>query len=368
MKLSVVIPTRNRPASLHRLLESLGRQAPSPDEVIVVDASDAPPPPGEIQRRHPRLNLCHLTSVPSVCLQRNLGVRRARGELVFLCDDDMEVPEDYLASLVRYLELHPAEGAVSGIVIDRGPSGAEHWEYPVKSLGNLCFRFLFQLPIWGSIDGIEPGPLGQIPYSLLKNYYARRGNDVSAAGWPVVTCFRRPSFRTRVWGLGASVIRRDWLGASPYDELLDAHGIGDNYDLSLRLPGGQPIVVLTEVRIYHHKDGVNRLPPALTFFRRTLALHYFLVKHRCFSRWNRCAFLWSLLGKLAESMYAGDAATARAVLAVFGAVTAARNPYVTAYRQGGAFAVTPLPGRAARPGGARPLPRTCRHARGSSYP
>jgi len=334
MKLSVVIPTRNRPDSLHRLLETLARQTCLPDEVIVVDSSDVAAEPGELGRRHPGLNLLHVASEPSVCAQRNLGVRQARGAYVFLCDDDMEVPPDYVSLLVAHLDAHPDVAAVSGIVVDRGPGGDDRTEFPVSSLGDLCFRFLFQLPIWGGVDGIETGAPGKLPYAFLKRYYARRANGLSAAGWPVITSFSAPFFRTRIWSLGASIIRRDALGPSPYDEGLDEFGIGDNYDVSLKLAGRRPIAVLTQARVYHHKAAENRLASSQASFRRTLALHYFLVKHPSFSRWNRLLFAWSIVGRLLEAWRARDPGRALAARRILRLVVTGRNPYVVAHRSG----------------------------------
>ncbi|HEU0014807.1 MAG TPA: glycosyltransferase family 2 protein [Longimicrobium sp.] len=341
MKLSVVVPTRNRPESLHRLLDTLARQELLPDEVIVVDASDAVEAQGELARRYPGLNLRHLPSEPSVCVQRNIGVRAARGEYVFLCDDDMEVPEDYVSRLVTHLDAHPDVAAASGIVVDRSPAGEGRTEFPVPSLGDLCFRFLFQLPIWGGVDGIRTGIAGKLPYALLKRYYTRRDNGLSAAGWPVITSFGGSSFRTRVWSLGASIIRRDALGQNPYDEVLDQHGIGDNYDASLKLPGHRPIAVLAEARVYHHKAAENRLASSQAYFRRTLALHYFLVKHPSFSRWNRLLFVWSLVGKQLEAWRARDPDKGRATRRILRLVLTGRNPYVLAHRSGGGRTVAP---------------------------
>lgn len=342
MKLSVVVPTRNRPDSLHRLLGTLARQDLPPDEVIVVDSSDAGEGPGELAGRHPSLTIRHLTSEPSVCVQRNIGVREARGRYVFLCDDDMEVPADYVSRLVAHLDAHPDVAAVSGIVVDRSPAGDDRTEFPVSSLGDLSFRFLFQLPIWGGIDGIRTGIPGKLPYAFLRRYYARRGNGLSAAGWPVITSFGAPSFRTRVWSLGASIIRRDVLGQSPYDEVLDKYGIGDNYDLSLKLPGARPIVVLTEARVYHHKAAENRLASSLASYRRTLALHYFLVKHPSFSRWNRLLFQWSLVGKALQAWRARDPDRTLAARRILRLVVTGRNPYVIAHRTGGVRTIAPV--------------------------
>jgi glycosyltransferase involved in cell wall biosynthesis len=76
ISVSAVIPTRNRPASLHRALSALTRQERPPDEVIVSDASDLPLDANALAAAYPGLRLTYFPAVPSVCAQRNEGIRR----------------------------------------------------------------------------------------------------------------------------------------------------------------------------------------------------------------------------------------------------------------------------------------------------
>jgi len=363
MQVSVVVPTRNRRASLLRLLRSLAEQRFPLREVIVVDSSDVPASQAELQRPFPALRISYLVSTPSVCVQRNLGIRYARRgagpttqrqvqpgqqegpELVFLCDDDMEVPPDYVGRLVGYLQDHPEVSAVSGLVIEPGQTEAAPSQYPVASLGELWFRFIFQLSLWGEITHLRASGLRRVLYRLLERYYTRKGNDVSGAGWPVVTCFQPPAFCTRIWGLGASIVRLDRLGDAPFDEVLDPNGIGDNYDVCLQLPGERPVAVLTEAHVSHHKSEDNRLPSHVAHFRRTLALHYFLRKHPVFSRWNRLLFLWSLLGQYLTTFRSRERDRRRDLRTVVGLIVTDRNPYVLARKQAVSAGTTPGPER-----------------------
>ena len=342
MKVSAVIPTRNRPACLDALLDSLAAQTFPVAEVIVVDSSDKPRSDEELRQRHPRLPLIYLRSEASVCLQRNLGIRRVTSPLVFVCDDDMLVPPDYVAKLQDYIVHHPDVAAVSGLVVEPGQTTEHLSQYPVESVGQLFFQFLFQLSVWGEIDHLKPSWLGRIPFALLRRYYAWRNNGLSAAGWPEITRFERPAFRTRVWGLGASILRRECLGDQPYDEIFDRHGIGDNFDLCLRLPGERPVAVVTDAWVEHRKSTINRVPRNLSHYRRTLSLHYFLGKYPSFSRRHRFFFLWSLVGKYLASRYDGDQERATSIVKMFRLVVTGKNPYLQAYRTGGERFVQPM--------------------------
>src|SRR5690348_9823919 len=113
LTVSVVIPTRNRPASLHRLLTALTAQVRRPEEVIIADASDTPLDGSALALAYPRLKLSCFHMKPSLCAQRNHGIRRAMGSHVLLCDDDIEPGPRYLERLVEYVAAHPEAGAVS---------------------------------------------------------------------------------------------------------------------------------------------------------------------------------------------------------------------------------------------------------------
>ena len=115
--ISAVIPTRDRPEDLARLLASLRAQTSPLQEIIIVDAGDGSRT-AELERVFGDLPLKVLRSSPSVCRQRNLGIRNAGSEFVFLCDDDMEVPPDYLAAIAGFLKANPGRPIVSGMVAE----------------------------------------------------------------------------------------------------------------------------------------------------------------------------------------------------------------------------------------------------------
>jgi GT2 family glycosyltransferase len=107
--LSIVVPTKNRPESLARLLESLERQNYRPYEVIVVDDASDEAVSGlngvSVIRRE----------VSGGCgPARNDGITASHGPFVASFDDDCEVSDpDLLVRAVEILERHPRCGAVA---------------------------------------------------------------------------------------------------------------------------------------------------------------------------------------------------------------------------------------------------------------
>src|SRR5436190_22888196 len=102
MQISVVIPTVDRKMRLLSLLASLERSTYPIHEVIIVDSGSdrlAPYEYSEIKN----FPIHYISSERSVCIQRNTGIRQAKSDWIFLCDDDIEVPTDYLAKITGHI-------------------------------------------------------------------------------------------------------------------------------------------------------------------------------------------------------------------------------------------------------------------------
>ncbi|HEY0273370.1 MAG TPA: glycosyltransferase family A protein, partial [Chitinophaga sp.] len=177
----MVIPTYNRKQHLAALLGNLQRSTYPVAEVIVVDAGSDSLTDADYAL-FPGLNIRRLWSVPSVCVQRNTGIQAARAAWIFLCDDDIEVPENYLQLISAYVQQHPACGAVSGLVLQR-EQGTWTAFYPVRSAKELLLKYIFGLSIWGDIRCTS----GNLLVRRIQKYYARKGNHIARSGWPVIT-------------------------------------------------------------------------------------------------------------------------------------------------------------------------------------
>jgi len=325
MQISVVIPTCNRKVRLLALLQNLHGSVYPLREVIIVDSGEDRLEPADFAP-FTGLPIHYLWSEKSVCIQRNKGIQMAGGEWIFLCDDDMEVPADYIQKIVDHIRQYPEAGAVSGMVLQKE---GEVWQasYPLSANSRLIRAFIFQNSIWGEINGTGNTWLSR----RIRNWYQDKGNHISKAGWPVLTNFTGDHIVTPVYGLGASVVRRDWLLQSPYDEVLDRYGIGDNYGVAVDFPVAA-IHVLTQAQVYHHQEPVNRLQRSLQYYRRTLALHYFIKTKKRLHKVRKSWLLWSLTGNLLGFIYIRDGKMARAALKAMSLIISGKNPYYRAAR------------------------------------
>ncbi len=321
LDISVVIPTCNRRDRVLARLHDLGRSTHPVREVLVVDASDRKLDRADLDL-FATLPLRYLEAPRSVCIQRNLGIRAASSPWIFLCDDDIEVPADYLARLAAHIAARPEAGAVSGLFLEDHGRG---WtaEFPETSPAVVLWKHLFQLGMWGAIRGERP------PLRWISERYRRRGNHISRAGWPVITEMKGPFFRTPIYTLGASVVRRDWLLASPYDEALDSHGMGDNYGVAIGFPA-EGIHVVTDASVRHQRAPENRLADGIAQERRLLALDYFIRSRPELAGVSRPWFLWSLIGATVLHGASGNAPVARAFLRTLVRAASGDNPYLGA--------------------------------------
>lgn len=326
LNVSVVIPTRNRPASLRRTLAALERQLRPPDEVIVVDASDLPQDASALAAAHPDLKLAHFRAAPSVCAQRNEGIRRAKSTHVLLLDDDVETPPDYLQRVVAAIEQDPGIGAVTGVWSEPDEAGQFSDAFLVPSFRSLLINFIAQRTVWGDVEALAGNAFTSVPLALLKCWYRYRGNTWSLAGWPLVTQVEAPIVRTAIYTLGSALVRRDWLLASPYDERLGPHGIGDNYGVALGFPGDRAITLLTGLLVRHHKEPDNRLDRVKAYYQRVLALHYFMRRSARFSLINEAFLIWSLLFNALEFGARGHGDWFRTALHALWTIVTGKNP------------------------------------------
>lgn len=131
-RLSLIIPTRDRPLLLERALRSVIAQDMPPDEVIVVDDGRTNQPPlGDLALRSIRQAcLARVHVIPNrrgagVSGARNSGADHARGELLAFLDDDDELAPTYLRSVVAQCGAAGAAVACTDLLLCREDGSTE---------------------------------------------------------------------------------------------------------------------------------------------------------------------------------------------------------------------------------------------------
>ncbi len=142
---SVIIPSRDRPGQVIRVLESLGRQTLSPRlfEVVVVDDGSREPYDAVTNQPWPfHMSYLRQENQGEIAARRR-GVEISRGELLVFLDDDIEVAPRYLECLL-----------------------AEHKRYPdAVLLGTLRERSGPDHPAFVSYLGVQPEQSGFVSFT-----------------------------------------------------------------------------------------------------------------------------------------------------------------------------------------------------------
>jgi glycosyltransferase involved in cell wall biosynthesis len=150
---SVITCTRNRAASLQRMLDSVA-QARIPEglrwEFIVVDNGSTDATPSVLAEFAKILPLRSLVEpIPGAAYARNRGAADSRGELVLWIDDDVMVDPEWLSAYVEAAKRFPDAGFFAGNVTPVLEEPVSEWfaahaEHP--TLGILMARRRYSQP------------------------------------------------------------------------------------------------------------------------------------------------------------------------------------------------------------------------------
>ena len=175
-QISAVIPTRHRPGSLLRAVESALAQTHSPAEVIVV--VDGPDPATESMlstMTDERLRVLALPAAVGGSEARNVGVRAASGEwIAFLDDDDEWMPNKFERQLAM-LPQASAEPILSCRFLARTDTGDRIWPERLPQPSEPLCEYLLTRPGLQRSEGFVATPTILARRSLLCRVPFRRG-------------------------------------------------------------------------------------------------------------------------------------------------------------------------------------------------
>jgi len=117
IRVSVVVPTRNRPDQIGACVESILANTFPSFELVVVDQSDDGSTNTALAPflQDPRLRYIASES-RGAAAARNVGISNARGALLAFTDDDCRVPADWIAQIVMIFDADADAGVLFGRV------------------------------------------------------------------------------------------------------------------------------------------------------------------------------------------------------------------------------------------------------------
>ncbi len=119
LRLSVILPTFNRVASLGHAIAALLHQTASPNayEVIVIDNNCTDGTADLLVSTNDARIRAVRESRQGLSHARNAGIAAARGAIIAFTDDDVEVAPDWVATIIEALDRRPDIDGVGGRVL-----------------------------------------------------------------------------------------------------------------------------------------------------------------------------------------------------------------------------------------------------------
>lgn len=202
VKLSVIIATCNRPASLGRLVQSLAVQMrPREHELLIAEngsseRSPLPSLPVPIVHIYDRL--------PGKCRVQNRAIKESTGEILVFLDDDLVVAAGYLDEVERFFQEHPEFAAMKGRILAaedpaaRLGSAAVYLDLPIVDHGetvieahgvigaNMAFRASALEAVGLFDDRLGPGAAGHEEETEMSARLRRNGFRIGYAPRAIV--------------------------------------------------------------------------------------------------------------------------------------------------------------------------------------
>lgn len=222
-RLALVVPTKDRPADLSKMLESLSRQTRIPDQIIVVDGSD--PDVREVVDGFPGLPLEYVRVFPpSLAKQRNAGMQKLRSDITLAgyLDDDIVLENDAIAAMLAF------------------------WDKADESLGGASFNITNTPPArWTRIKRLL-GMDHPVPGRLLKS------------GCTSILGNQERDIGTDWLCGGATIWRRKVVETYSYDEWFRGTGFLEDVDYSFNVRGQYQLALVSNARLAHYSPPVRR--------------------------------------------------------------------------------------------------------------
>lgn len=248
------------------------------DQIIVVDSSDIPLKDDVYFEKYfssalfGNTQLLYLHTSPGLPYQRNCGIKKNNGDVVYFFDDDIIANPAYLQMMQTTFEKHPEYG---------GGMGALANVIPKQSYYSWISR-LFLL-------ADKPG-----------------GGTFTAAGMPTMPYGSTIFKEVKVLN-GCAAYRRAVFKKHQFDEQLIGYAVFEDCDMAKRVSRDyrlfyQPVAVLD------HKESSAARDSRVAFYAQYFRNYSYLFFKNFYpeSRWRVFAYLWAVCGLFGKALLSGN--------------------------------------------------------------
>jgi GT2 family glycosyltransferase len=278
MKISVIICTRNRFDDFAKTLPSIAAQTRLPDELVVVDSSDEKKLETYLGAINLPFSVRYLHTAPGLTLQRNHGIRKSTGDLLFFFDDDVDLDADYLAEVESVFanDVKKHIGAVGGKIVNDSPQ---------------TFRMKFETFLFDLIRAMF-GVVGT------------RNGKFHPSGMPSHPRANQPGGFIECLSGCCMAFRREVFDKAAFDENLARYGLLEDVDISKQtLDAGYKIYYQTSATLVHNESPMNRLNIQQWAEMSVVNYDYLFRKSWAHEKWRWLFYFWALLGLFATNFH-----------------------------------------------------------------
>jgi GT2 family glycosyltransferase len=273
LKITAIIPTKNRVADLLKAVDSVCTQEYLPNELIVVDQSST-----EAGRElvvammenmgSNKINLIYIydPEITGLVDAKRVGVSRSSGDMICFLEDDIILEPDYFKAMANAFHNDPKMMGCCGVVTNL-PDLSVHY----VRIFHLFHRGIFHDPRVG-VHGYTGDELQEL---IPSNYLSG----------------------------GTSAYRREVFDKVPFD-LANGFFMLEDIDFSTRAVrefGAENFFINTSARLRHMMSPVNRAQLALRYRRKLKEFICFYKKNRR-HKYAFISLLWLLCGLALESV------------------------------------------------------------------
>jgi glycosyltransferase involved in cell wall biosynthesis len=257
LKLSLIIPTYNRPHDIRRLLTNLNLQVRKPDEVIIVDASDNTDTEKIVGEEIKRFSypIHYYRHEKGLTRQRNFGISQAKYEIIGFSDDDSIYEPDYLDKILTiFIEDVDREIAgASGFIFQTDRSRIPEINDVLKNVTDRTEFSCVMKPFANEVLERRRSKVRELIESLL---HVRGEKEKEGTYCPVRGKFY--GFKSPFVGrksvdflVGIAFYRREIFNHVKYSEFFAGYGYAEDVHLSLQVGKKGNLVVDGEASAYH---------------------------------------------------------------------------------------------------------------------
>ena len=282
---SIIICTRNRCDDLLKCLRSIASQTIKPEQLIIVDSSTIPlykqkPFTHLLQKKNlSKENSIYFHTKPGLTYQRNQGIKRASGDIIYFFDDDVVLSPSYLFEMQSTFQQHPEYAGGMGDISNVNKNSS--WQYS-------WFRRFFMLPHeQGSgrftFSGMPTHPYGTSEFKTVET----------------------------IGGCGMA-FRKSILKQWQFDETLHGYCYLEDADIAYRISRHKKLFFNPSAQLKHNESPRARNKKTITYAMFAYNYSYLFFKNIYpHNRLKIVAYWWSLIGLLIQSIILIDKAQLR---------------------------------------------------------